>query len=105
MSARQRLGACAAAVLGCAASSALATGEPNHVPNKAPSGETKNPDTNFTLVAPPMYEGVPVIERAAPPDQAEPVLVPLPPGAWAALSGLVGLAAVAAWRKYRFRHE
>ena len=37
--------------------------------------------------------------------QAEPVLVPLPPGAWAAMSGLMGLAAVAAWRKHRLREE
>ena len=36
---------------------------------------------------------------------ADPVLVPLPPSAWAAASGLVGLAVVAVWRRHKLRGE
>jgi hypothetical protein len=56
--------------------------------------------------AQPLYAAAPPSEfAAAAPSGSEPVLVPLPPGVWAAMSGLAGLALAAAWRKHRLREQ
>jgi hypothetical protein len=54
----------------------------------------------------PLYATAPAAAMGAPASAgSEPVLVPLPPGVWAAVSGLAGLAVAAVWRKHRLREE
>jgi hypothetical protein len=93
------------AVVALACGHAAADKHPHVVGATAP--QAGKGDDPLGLAHRPMYELSPatmtVVESSPP--EAEPVLVPLPPGAWAALTGLVGLATVAAWRKYRFRHD
>lgn len=95
--------AAASAVVFVAGSAALAEKRPDSV--KSSSAPAK--DDSLGLAQRPMYELSPATMPNVDthPPAVEPVLVPLPPGAWAALTGLVGLATVAAWRKYRFRHD
>ncbi len=96
--------AVAVAMTACATMSGLACGA------ERPQGtqqSTPGFGPEIELASTPLYDPGPSAAPVAVADrqQAEPVLVPLPPGAWAAMSGLMGLAAVAAWRKHRLREE
>jgi hypothetical protein len=57
------------------------------------------------VAAQPLYASAPARMEGGGAPGVEPVLVPLPPGVWAAMSGLAGLAMVAVWRKHRLREE
>lgn len=87
-----------AAAIICATGAAGEEGPAQSRPEFVSSG-------TIDLTASPLYLAPPNGARVVDGQKPEPVLVPLPPGAWTALSGLVGLAAVAAWRKHRFRQE
>ena len=71
------------------------------------SGEMPSFKVNLEgLSAPTRYAPAPVASGAlSGSPAAEPLLVPLPPGVWATMSGLTGLAIVAMWRKHRLREE
>lgn len=91
-----------AGVLAAAALSAL-TGAVNA---QGSGGDKAYAIPQIELAAQPLYAAAaPTSVDVSGAPGVEPVLVPLPPGVWAAVSGLTGLAVVAVWRKHRFRQE
>lgn len=95
---------CGAVMFVCGEALAETRPQANGGASKAPAVVAEE---TFALSKHPLYALSPeIVGKVEPnPPAAEPLLVPLPPGALAALSSLVGLAAVATWRKYRFRPQ
>jgi len=90
---------------GCVLASAVLCALPSAVMARGSGGDQRFASPPIEFGAQPMYVAAPVSVEVGGVPGAEPVLVPLPPGVWAAMSGLAGLAVVAVWRKHRLREQ